>query len=88
MDSVKRCAQCSAIIAREADTDYFAYIRLKYCPECAADVRRRQNAESMRRLRARRREAHKLTAEQNELLRIENELLRDRIRALERLAKA
>lgn len=83
MQSVKRCAQCGAIIAREETADYYAYIRLKYCRPCAQDVHRRQNAEYMRRLRAQRREAHKLTADQNELLRRENELLRQSIRRLE-----
>ena len=82
MNPVKRCAQCGAIIAREESTDYYAYIRLKYCKPCAQDVHRRQNAAYMRRLRAQRREAHKLTAEQNELLKQENELLRQSIRRL------
>lgn len=83
MQSVKRCAQCGQIIAREAETDYFAYIRLKYCRPCAQDVQRRQKADYARRLRAERREAHKLTAEQNQLLKQENELLRQAIRRLE-----
>lgn len=83
MQSVKRCAQCGQIIAREAETDYFAYIRLKYCRPCAQDVQRQQKADYARRLRAQRREAHKLTAEQNQLLKTENELLRQAIRRLE-----
>ena len=82
MNPVKRCEQCGAIIAREESTDYYAYICLKYCKPCAADVHRRQNAAYMRRLRAQRREAHKLTVEQNELLKQENELLRQAIRRL------
>lgn len=84
MQSVKQCQQCGCIIAREAETDYFAYIRLKWCKQCAADVRRRQKADYMRRLRAQRREAHQLTAEQNDLLKKENELLRQAIQRLER----
>lgn len=83
MTPVKRCAQCGAVIAYEQTCDYYRYIRLLYCPTCAADVRRRQKADYMRKLRAQRREAHKLTADQNQLLRTENELLRQRIRALE-----
>lgn len=83
MQSFKRCEQCGQIIAREETTDYYAYIRLKYCRPCAADVHRRQNAAYMRRLRAQRREAHKLTAEQNVLLKTENELLRQAIQRLE-----
>ena len=83
MTPVKRCDQCGTVIAHEQTCDYYAYIRLKYCPGCAADVHRRQKAEYMRRLRAQRREAHKLTEDQNQLLRTENELLRQRIRQLE-----
>ncbi len=83
MTPVKRCEQCGQIIAREESCDYYAYIRLKYCRPCAADVHRRQNAAYMRRLRAQRREAHKLTAEQNVLLKTENELLRQAIQRLE-----
>ena len=83
MAPLKRCAQCGAVIAYEQTCDYYRYIRLMYCPQCAADVRRRQKADYMRRLRAARREAHKLTADQNALLKTENELLRQRIRALE-----
>lgn len=87
MQSVKYCKQCGKLIARELETDYYRYIRLLYCPECAADVHRRQNAAYMQRLRAQRREAHKLTADQNELLKRENELLRQAIRRLEQAAK-
>lgn len=83
MQSVKYCQQCGRVIAREAECDFYAYIRLKWCKSCAADVHRRQNAEYMRRLRAQRREAHKLTEEQNTLLKQENDLLRQAIRRLE-----
>lgn len=83
MDGVKRCAQCGRVIAYEAETDYYAYIRMKYCKPCAADVKRRQKADYARRLRAERREAHKLEREQNELLRTENELLRQAIQRLQ-----
>lgn len=83
MAPVKRCAQCGIVIAYEQTCDYYRYIRLRYCPHCAADVRRQQKADYMRRLRAQRREAHKLTEEQNQLLKTENELLRQSIRRLE-----
>ena len=87
MQPLKRCAQCGAVIAREQECDYYRYIRLKYCSECAEDVHRRQKADYMQRLRASRREAHKLTQERNELLKTENELLRQRIRQLENVLK-
>lgn len=84
MNPVKYCEQCGALIARELDSDYYSYIRMKYCRQCAADIHRAQNAQYMRRLRAQRREAHKLTEEQNALLKQENELLRQAIRRLQR----
>lgn len=83
MQPVKRCAQCGAVIAQESNCDYYRYIRVKYCTQCAADVHRRQKAAYMARLRAQRRELHALEHEQNSLLKIENELLRQRIRELE-----
>ncbi len=45
---VKRCEECG----RELDiSDWYEYIRRKYCPACAAAVKRRQNANRMQRLR-------------------------------------
>lgn len=75
MSPVKYCQQCGVVIARELDCDYYRYIRLKYCRYCAEDVHRRQTAACMERLRAQRREQHRLEHEQNQLLKTENELL-------------
>lgn len=83
MQNVKRCARCGAAIANWNTDDYFRCISVKWCARCGADVRREQTAAAMRRLRAKRREAHRLTAEQNSLLKAENELLRQAIRRLE-----
>jgi ribosome-binding protein aMBF1 (putative translation factor) len=80
VQSVKYCQQCGKLIAYEESTDFYAYIRLKYCRSCAADVHRRQIAESMRKARAaarERRELEKLITEQTTK---ENELLRELVR--------
>lgn len=76
MESVKRCAQCGRVIAYEATADFYSYIRVKYCRPCAADVHRRQIAESMRRARAKARERRELERQQQQFTAKENELLR------------
>ena len=77
MNAEKYCKRCGALIAREETCDYFAYIRLKYCRPCAADVRRMQIAESMRKARAAARERRQLEKEQQQLTCKENDLLRE-----------
>lgn len=76
MPPVKYCAQCGCLIAREESTDFYAYIRLKYCRSCAADIHRRQIADSMRRARAAARERRKLEQRRTNQTTEENELLR------------
>lgn len=76
MDEIKKCEKCGKIIGDAYDTDFFAYIRMKYCPECKVIVRREQNAQRMKDLRRKNRELNKAKGEQLELLRKENELLR------------
>lgn len=76
--AVKFCAQCGR---RLVIADWMAAIRTKYCPECAADVKRRQIAGYMRDKRAAARERRKLERERCALLEQENELLRIAVRA-------
>lgn len=79
MVECKFCERCGAKIGDEFNTDYFAYIRMKYCPECKEQVKREQTAERVKRLRRRTREINKAKSEQLELLKEENEILRRRI---------
>lgn len=83
----KFCAKCGKPIE---DDDWYAHIRRKYCPLCAADVRRQQEAERLRKLRKERREINartrELCAEQQKELDILRQMVKaqkDRIRALE-----
>lgn len=83
----KYCEKCGGVIQTE---DYYSYIRRKYCPKCAADMKRKQNAEWARELRKKRREANALTRELCTAQQQELDILRrivqnqkDRIRALE-----
>jgi ribosome-binding protein aMBF1 (putative translation factor) len=80
MQSVKRCEQCGRVIAYEESSDYYSFIRLKYCRPCAADVHRRQIAESMRRARAAARERRELEKQITQQTTTENELLREIVR--------
>lgn len=80
MMPVKYCQQCGVMIAREQECDYYAYIRLKWCRQCAADVRRRQIAESMRKARAAARERRELEKQRTAQTSQENELLREIVR--------
>lgn len=56
---VKRCLECGRCMDIP---DWYAYIRRKYCPQCAAAVHRRQNANRMAQLR-------KITRQQNDAVR-------------------
>jgi ribosome-binding protein aMBF1 (putative translation factor) len=80
MESVKRCKQCGRIIAYEATADFYSYIRVQYCKPCAADVHRRQIAESMRKARATARERRELEKQRATQAEKENELLREYVR--------
>lgn len=80
MQSMKRCAQCGIVIAYEETSDYYSYIRKKYCASCAADVHRRQVAESMRKARAAARERRELEKQITKQTTIENEMLRELVR--------
>lgn len=92
MNPVKYCTRCGCLIAHEETCDYYAYIRLKYCQHCAADVKRMQIANAMKRKREEARARRQLERQLYESAERENELLREavrlqaeRIEALERM---
>lgn len=76
----KRCQRCGCIMQID---DWYAYIRRKYCPRCAADVHRMQNANRMAELRRITRQQHEETkklcaAQQEELQRLRELVIRQR----------
>ena len=82
----KSCQRCGRRISTD---DWFAYIRLKYCTTCAADVHREQKANYAKELRRKTREQNALTRqlckEQQQELETLRQLLaaqRDRNRVL------
>ena len=77
---LKRCERCGRLLAVP---DWYAAIRTKYCKACAADAKREQTAQSLRRLRAKARERRKLERQRADLLADENEILRQAVRELE-----
>ena len=79
MTEIKKCERCGKLIVDAYETNYFAYIRMKYCSDCKIQVKREQDAQRMRDLRRKTREINKAQKEQLELLREENEMLRLRI---------
>ena len=40
MNEKKYCERCGKIIGDAYNTDFFAYIRMKYCPGCKEIVKR------------------------------------------------
>lgn len=79
MTEIKKCERCGKLIGDAYETNYFAYIRMKYCSDCKIQVKREQDAQRMRDLRRKTREINKAKGEQLALLREENEMLRRRI---------
>ena len=76
MDEMKYCARCGEPIAGMWDSDWYSYIRIKYCPACRVTVKREQTAASHRQPR---RTLRKAKREARELLiraKAENEQLR------------
>lgn len=79
MTEIKKCQRCGTVIGDAYNTDYYAFIRMKYCPDCKKAVTNMQAAERMRNMRRRTREINKMRKDRLQLLEEENELLRKRI---------
>lgn len=83
-DSKKFCSMCGVLISDLDDpgTDYFRHIRLKYCPTCRGTAEHLQGIARVKAYRQRKRQIDKERETQLELLRQENELLRQKIAVL------
>lgn len=86
----KPCQICGTPIHSD---DCYAFMRMKYCKRCAADAKRQKNAEYMRELRRKTREANALRRElcvtqQQEIEQLRAVVLRQReqLRELEKEA--
>lgn len=70
---IKYCKECGK---RLELLDWYSYISTKYCPACAKEVRRRNNANHMRELRAKASERRKLEKQRLNAVNDENAILR------------
>ena len=79
------CDWCHALLGNiNGEGNYFALIRLKYCPECRAFARSESNRAAQRAYRQRKRQEKEQLATKLELLEEENRLLRERVKELRR----
>lgn len=83
-DSKKYCSVCGKLISDLDDpaTDYFRHIRLKYCTVCRDTMEHLQGVARVQEYRRRKRARDHERDIQLDLLKEENELLRQRIAAL------
>lgn len=84
MEPTKYCARCGAWIADEISSDWYSYIRIKYCPTCRKAVRQEDTRQRIRQLRKEARENRKRKDEMLERLKAENEALRERLQSTQK----
>lgn len=73
---VVRCIKCGEILGNYKTDDYFKLIRIKYCPNCKAEVNREIQRRAAKRRRQRKRTYYSNIEERNNLLEAENKALR------------
>lgn len=79
------CDRCGEYLGNYLNDDYFKLIRQKYCPLCRTAADREQHRLAKRARAHHDRERKKLQAEQLELLKKENEILRRKVKEYDRL---
>jgi hypothetical protein len=84
LEEKKYCQMCGVLISDLSDdrTDYYSHLAKKYCPVCRETSDHLKVAARMQRYRQRKRQLNKERETQLELLRQENELLRQKIAVL------
>lgn len=82
MKEVKRCERCYKIISRMESSDWYSHMSIKYCDECKALVRREQNAANVAAFRKRKKETEKQKEVELKNLKLENEILRQKVAVL------
>lgn len=79
MRKFKLCERCGLIISNIDTDDFYRHLSVKYCDTCRVKVQREKTAARVAELRKRKKEKDKYRDEQLELLKQENELLRQKI---------
>ena len=75
----KYCQVCNKLICNIDQSDFYSFIRVKYCENCRAEVKRKQTLARVHALRQRKKQIDVERNTQLELLKQENELLRQNI---------
>lgn len=75
----KYCQVCNKLISNIDQSDFYSFIRIKYCDNCRAEVKRQQTLARVHALRQRKKQIEIERNTQLELLKQENELLRQNI---------
>lgn len=75
----KYCQVCNKLICNIEQSDFYSFIRIKYCDTCRQEVKRQQTLKRVHALRERKKQIEIERNTQLELLKQENELLRQNI---------
>lgn len=78
--TVKKCVMCGVPISNEYETSWYRHIRIMYCDECREQVQRIQNADRVRRCRAKKERQAEINEAKVKTLEAENEILRQRLK--------
>lgn len=78
--TIKKCVMCGVPISNEYESSWYRHIRIMYCDECREQVQRIQNADRVRRYRAKKQKQAEFNEIKLKTLETENEILRQRLK--------
>ena len=78
--TIKKCVMCGVPISNEYESSWYRHIRIMYCDECREQVQRIQNADRVRKYRAKKQRQAEFKEIKLKTLETENEILRQRLK--------
>jgi recombinational DNA repair protein (RecF pathway) len=78
--TIKKCVMCGVPISNEYESSWYRHIRIMYCDECREQVQRIQNADRVRKYRAKKQRQAEFNEIKLKTLETENEILRQRLK--------
>lgn len=78
--TIKKCVMCGVQISNEYESSWYRHIRIMYCDECREQVQRIQNADRVRKYRAKKQRQAEFNEIKLKTLETENEILRQRLK--------
>jgi len=78
--TIKKCVMCGVPISNEYESSWYRHIRIMYCDECREQVQRIQNADCVRKYRAKKQRQAEFNEIKLKTLETENEILRQRLK--------